>query len=146
MPSNANLHTVSLQFDPAENQTIPSGARSEYRSKHTQLAESIHINAKLEKNIVHMETMLSQDQTPKSLRVTVKISVNQERQSSMNWALQQAQITSEKSELQALIDARKAELTAKKATANKAKDTVLSFVANGLDTLKRNDISPLSSE
>lgn len=146
MPATPGKQTVSPQFEQVEIQTIPTWARTEYRNKHTQLSQAIYSIVRLERNIANMEMMLDQDQIPKALRVNTRISVHHEQQAAMNLALQHAKKTFEKSILQALIDARKAELRSKKATADKTKDKFLAFVSNGLDTLQRNDISPLNNE
>lgn len=146
MPSTVTYNRITVpNMDKESLRSIPEWAHTKYRKSeeiNIQLTTNI---IKLEKGIADLDTMLQKDECPRSLQVKIEVSVKQPQQAAMDQALFEAKKIFHKSVLQALITARKSELTEMKSQQSKLCDDFIQFLKDSLETIARHNI-PLSQD
>lgn len=145
MPSTAFNKSPIPTIQESELKALPPWAREEYRNSQNVLAQLLQNIVKLESNVADLEMMLEKDEYPRSICIKVTVNVNEAQQSDMDTALNNAKKQFEKSVLQALINARKAELASKKNEADRKAIEFQDFMVNRFAALERNNI-PLPPE
>lgn len=140
MPSTVNNKITIPVLQATDLIDIPVWAHSEYKKSHEVFSQLTTQIVKLENNIADLENMVLKEETPRSLRVKIEVKVKEPQQQAMDTALNSAKKIFEKSVLQALITARKAELTQLKAQADKKPTEFTTFLKNNFEKLKQNNV------
>lgn len=146
MPSTVTYNKITVPtLDKQSLKSIPEWAHAKYRQSEEMNIQLTTNIIKLEKNIADLETMLQKNECPRSIQVKIEVKVKQTQQNAMDQALFEAKKVFHNSVLQALIAARKSELTEVKTKQSKLCSEFINFLQENIETIQRHNI-PLIDE